>query len=72
MNLKVTIDRFDGDTAIIKTSDGDIISWPKNKLPEGTGAGAILNFNILDDTASKQDKKETAKAILNEILNTEE
>lgn len=71
MNIKITIDRFENDKVVLKTDDGDTIIWPKNKLPENTREGAVLNFNILSDLETEKDKREMAKEILNEILDVE-
>lgn len=72
MNIKLTIDRFEGDKAVLKTEDGDTIVWPKNKLPIDTHESKVLNFNILNDEETEKDKKELAKEILNEILNVDD
>jgi len=71
MNIKIVIDRFEGEKAILKTEEGQSIIWPKNKLPVNAHEGMILNFNILNDKETEKDKNELAKEILNEILNTE-
>jgi hypothetical protein len=71
MNINITIDRFEGDKAVLKTEDGQSVVWPKNKLPENAHESMVLNFNILNDSETEKDKKELAKEILNEILNTE-
>ncbi len=70
MNLKFTIDRIEGDKAILMTDDGNTIIWPKNKLPSDTREGMVLNFNILSDLETEKGKKELAKEILNDILDT--
>ena len=68
MNIKLTIDRFENDKAVLKIDDGDTIVWPKNKLPENAREGAVLNFNILTDAETEKDKRDLAKEILNEIM----
>ena len=72
MNIKLTIDRIEGDEAVLKTEDGQSVVWPKNKLPDGARESMALNFNILSDAETEKDKKELAKEILNEILDTDE
>ena len=72
MNIKLTIDRLEGEKAVLLTEDGQSIIWPKNKLSAGSKEGMIFNFNILNDTETKKNKEELAKEILNEILNTDE
>lgn len=68
MNIEVTLDRFEGDKAILKTKDNQNINWPKNQLPENSQAGQVFNFRILTNQEAEKDKKELAKNILNEIL----
>ncbi len=68
MNIKITIDRFEGGKAVLKTEDNNEIIWPKDNLPEQAREGMILNFNITDDAQAEKEKKELAKDILNEIL----
>jgi len=71
MNIKLTIDRFEEEKAVLKTEDGISIVWPKDKLPKESHEGMILIFNINDANAEKNDQK-LAKDILNEILNTKQ
>ena len=68
MNLTLTIDRFEEDKAVLKTSDNNTIIWPKNKLPTGAREGSILYFKIMADEEAEKNKQEQAKDILNEIL----
>lgn len=71
MILKLTIDRFEGDKAVLIAENGEQIIWPKNKLPEQAREGMVLNFNVQNSEEAEKDKKELAKNILNEILKTE-
>lgn len=71
MILKLTIDRFEGDKAVLIAESGEQIIWPKNKLPEQAREGMVLNFNVQNSEEAEKDKKELAKNILNEILKTE-
>lgn len=70
MKHQLTIDRFEGDKAVLKTKDGETIIWPKNKLPENINEGTVLTYLITGDIETEQEKQEIAKEILNEILNT--
>ncbi len=71
MIIKITIDRFESDKAVLITEDGENIIWPKKKLPENSREGSSLMFAI---TGNKEDKttKNLAKNILNEILNIDD
>ncbi len=68
MVIKMTIDRFEGKTAVLKTEKGESVEWPKNNLPE-VKEGAVLIFDIKNSDEYEREEKEKAKKILNEILN---
>lgn len=69
MNIKFTIDRFEGDKAVMRAEDGTVVSWPKNKLPDSAHEGSVLFFNIKNKEELEKENKGLAKKILNEILN---
>ncbi len=71
MTIKLTIDRFENDKAILKTEDRSTIIWPKNQLPENIHEGMVLVFNITNDAEDEKNKKQLAKDILNEILDVD-
>jgi len=69
MLTKVTIDRFEGDKAILKTKENQSIIWPKDKLPKNAKESSVLRITISSDLDLESTDKELAKDILNEILN---
>ena len=69
MKLNLTIDRFEGDTAVLISSEKEIINWPKNKLPKETKEGSVVSFVLTDNASQYKTDKKLAKSILNEILN---
>ena len=71
MEIKIIVDRFEGDKAVLKTTDNQTIIWPKNKLPNDIEESGVLFFNIQIDKNKEGQNKKLAKTILNEILNTE-
>ena len=71
MNIKVNLDRFENEKAVLITKDKDIIIWPKDKLPENVSEGTVLNINISNDKKDTEKNQKLAKEILNEILNPE-
>jgi hypothetical protein len=70
MEHSLTIDRLENEKAVLKTETGETIIWPKNMLPTGAKEGTILVFAIIGDKEEEKRKKELAKDILNELLNT--
>ena len=71
MDIKFTLDRFEGDYAILISKDNKV-NWPKNLLPENLKEGESLYFNIENNEVATKNKKEKAKDLLNEILDVEE
>ncbi|MFA4941618.1 MAG: DUF3006 domain-containing protein [Patescibacteria group bacterium] len=71
MKQQLTIDRFEGEKAVLKTENGETIIWPKENLPADAKEGAVLFFQISDSEEIEKEKKDQAKNILNELLNIE-
>lgn len=85
-SIKIIIDRFTEDSAILITESGKQILWPKDKLPDTFQPGQTFYLTLTnkpdnniqttpkDQTSSnpEQDHQKLAKAILKEILNTNE
>ena len=69
MIIKFTLDRFEANRAILITSDGEKIVWPKDKLPNNLHDGSKVTFNIQEDGEREKKDKQTAKDIINEIIN---
>ncbi len=72
MTILLTIDRFEGEKAVLKTKDNQTIIWPKDKLPADAREGALLVFRITSDQDQTEDRRRLAREILNEILETGE
>lgn len=68
MIIKFTIDRFEGDKAVLAADDGTMIIWPKNKLPSGVHEGSALSLDITETAEREKRDKQTAKDIINEII----
>lgn len=71
MNIKLIIDRIENNYAILKTTDNKAINWPLDKLPNDIKEGSSLSFLIGASPETADSKKELAKDILNEILDTD-
>ena len=68
MIIKLTLDRFEGDKAVLVTADGTTIIWPKNKLPADVHEGSALSLDIREADEREKLNKQTAKDIINEII----
>ena len=69
--LKATIDRFEGDYAVLSLDDGQKLNWPKEKLPKNVQEGEVIWLSITKDKEATKNQRELAKEILNEILKSE-
>lgn len=69
MIIKATLDRFEGDKAVLITESGDSIIWPKKSMPPETKEGEGLIIAITGDIQKDKDSQKLAKDILNEIIN---
>lgn len=72
MMIKLTIDRFEEDQAVLKTDGGKDVIWPKDSLPAECREGSVLEFQIKDDKSAEEEKRGIAKQILNEILDVKD
>ena len=69
MRLNFTIDRFEENKAVLIAEDGAAVNWPKNKLPGGAREGSALSFDLAEEREREQRDRQTAKDIINEIIN---
>ena len=68
MQIKLTIDRLEGDKVVLVAQDGTTITWPINKLPIDIHEGSAISFNIEEAAEQEKKDKQTAKDIINEII----
>ena len=68
MNIKLTIDRFENEQAVLKFASGETLVWPKAKLPDNLKEGDILYLELSQNKQATADKHAQAKDILNELL----
>lgn len=71
MTLKVTLDRIEGDWAVllIRPDETCQILWPLNYLPEGAKEGSIFTIDISVDTQETDSADMRVKDLLDELLN---
>ncbi|MDP4118615.1 MAG: DUF3006 domain-containing protein [Bacillota bacterium] len=55
--MKIIIDRFEGDFAVVEISAGDFANMPKTLVPSGTKEGDVLSIEI-DKGETERRKKE--------------
>ncbi len=69
--MKVTIDRFEGDLAIVENEDGTSTTFEKAKLPKGAKVGDVLDIDggeITIDTAETEARKEKVAKLVDELF----
>ncbi len=68
MKFKLTVDRIEGENAVLKSAADYTVIWPKAFLPHDAKEGSILTFDICTEAEAEQAQKKQVKDILNEIL----
>lgn len=52
-----TIDRIEGEIAVVEIAEGKTVNIPRSALPEGTKEGSVLRIGIDPDEAARRKKK---------------
>jgi uncharacterized OB-fold protein len=63
--MKVIIDRFEGDYAVVELEDRSICNMHIKLLPEGVEEGSVIKIEI--DNESTKNKKEEIKKLMDEL-----
>lgn len=63
--------RFEGKHAIIELEDGNNLAWPSARLPNDANEGSSIILKIQTPQSEAQEKEDIAKAILNQVLESE-
>ena len=74
MNLRLSIDRFEGrkkEIAVLLTDDGTHINFPKRLLPKGSRAGDILSFVIERDLEATRQVSDQTRAVQDQLKKTD-
>lgn len=67
--LKGTLDRLEGETAVIILDNGAELLWPREKLPATANTeGASVKLRLEPNPAQENKAAQTAKDFLNDIL----
>ena len=69
--VNATIDRFEGDMAVVAVGD-ERFNLPRKLLPAGCGEGDGVALSLRRNGEQTEDKKRLAKEMLNEILHSTE
>lgn len=71
MDIKVTVDRIEGEYAVllIRKNEKYSIDWPVIYLPKTVQEGDILTFDIEKDKEKTEDAKKRVGNLLNKLKN---
>jgi hypothetical protein len=64
--MRLIIDRFEGDFAVVELEDRSTIDIPKKLIPKGAKEGDVLSIQINTDETNK--RKERIKKIMNDLF----
>lgn len=67
--MRYTIDRFEGEFAVVEIEDGGFLNILKSELPEGAQEGDLVDDSsgTIDETATER-KKEKMKSRLDRLF----
>ena len=69
--LEAVLDRFEGDTAVLRVKDAKEILWPKRALPADAREGSFVYLQALSGKEKEIEREKLAKTLLNEVLKTD-
>ena len=59
--MKLIIDRFEGDFAVVELPSGQMLDCPKALLPANAKEGSILNITVDEDSTNEKLQKVTER-----------
>lgn len=69
---EVVIDRIENGMAVLSLEDGQELMWPEEELPSDASEGDVMKLSLASEDEMTEDREGTAKAILNEIFDTDD
>ena len=69
--IACTVDRIEGQLAVLKLEDGQSLDWPIERLPGGVSEGSEVKIFLTTAKSEEEERERTAKAVLNELLKIE-
>lgn len=64
--MRVIIDRFEGDYAVVELEDGSMVNMPKSLVPANASEGSVIT--ILCDDSETKDRQEKMKTKMNSLF----
>ncbi len=69
--IRLSIDRFEGDLAVLVTDDGRSIVWPRDLLPAGARAGEVLSVRLARDLKATDRAAREGRALRRDLDKTD-
>lgn len=69
---EVVVDRIEGGMVVLSLEDGQELLWPIEDMPSDTSEGDVLKLSLATEDELTTEREGTAKAILNEIFDTDD
>ena len=63
--MKVIIDRFEGDFAVVETEDKSFVNFPRRLVPEGVREGSVLSIEF--DSAETERRYAEATDLMGKV-----
>lgn len=63
--MYITVDRFEGETAVVQTEDGKMYNMPRALLPN-VGEGSVISIHV-DEHRTKQ-RHDDVQALVDELF----
>lgn len=63
--MKITIDRFEGNFAVVELENRKFANMPKSLVPQGAKEGSVLSIEIDEEEAEK--RKQTVSVLIDKI-----
>ena len=64
--MRVTIDRFEGDFAVVETEGEIFANLPMALVPDGAREGSVIEITLNDEETKK--KKKSAESLMNRLF----
>ena len=63
--MRVIIDRFEGEFAVVETVDKKFANLPRRLVPEGAGEGSVLTIEV--DSAETKKRRAAAADLMGKV-----
>jgi len=59
--MRVIVDRFEGNIAVVELENGQMIDCPKALLPDNAKEGSIINITVYENATNEKLQKVTER-----------